>query len=195
MTMNPSLLRYWKWFFRGIDDKPGYRKIVNRWIFLHLGIGLGLASVAKMDIAAIGGTALLPLAGVLVGLSFAWAGNALTLMQTSEIEKLAENRKGGLPEYVYTFQTAILVIMVCLICWGLACLGVFDTMFPKTLDGGLSRTIGNDMGNFVIKTALFALSSLALRECWHVVLGSQLLLIIRREIKRNNAKDPENGGK
>ena len=123
---------------------------------------------------------LLPLAGILIGLSFAWAGNAQALMQSKEIEDLSEHHEGGFVEYVFTYQTAILAILFTLVFWGLAGLNVFDKWLPK-----------DDYPKiyFVIKTMLFTLSSLTIRECWHVVMGAQWMLLIQKEIrKRQNKK-------
>ena len=119
-------------------------------------------------------TVLLPLAGILVGLSFAWAGNAQALMQSSEMEELSTHHQGGFVEYVYIYQTAILTILVTLVFWGLAGLQIFDIQWP---------TIKKPILYFALKTFLFTLSSLTLRECWHVVIGAQWMLLAQKAIK------------
>ncbi len=110
----------------------------------------------------------------MVGLSFAWAGNAQALMQTPEIEKLSIYHPGGFVEYVYTYQTAILAILVTLAFWGLAGLRVFDCVWPSPFQPRLY---------FAVRLFLFTLCSLTLRECWHVVMAAQLMLVLRKKIR------------
>lgn len=112
--MKNNLLDYWRWFLKGSGGKAGYRRILNRWILSHIGIGFIISYLANIDLATSANTVLLPLAGILIGLSFAWAGNAQALMQSSEIEELSTHHEGGFVEYVYTYQTAILVILATL---------------------------------------------------------------------------------
>jgi hypothetical protein len=38
-------------------------------------------------------------------------------------------------------------------------------------------------------TALYGLASLTLRECWHVVRGAQMLMMVQRSIRRMNRRD------
>lgn len=167
--------QYWKWFFFGIDaSKSGLLSLFDRWIFLHLIIAVALMALIETSIKNAASTVLLPLASIFIGLSFAWAGNAQALMQTDEITELSDYLQGGLPIYAYKFQTAILVILITLSAWGLGGLGVFEnTIF-------LNTKIQNS-----IEITLYFLASFTLRECWHVVLGSQVMLIMRYNIKRN----------
>lgn len=170
-------LNYWHWFLNGSGGKPGYRRIVNKWILFHLAIGIVLSILIKNDLATSANTVLLPLAGILIGLSFAWAGNAQALMQSKEIEELSEHHEGGFVEYVFTYQTAILTILLTLVFWGLAGLNVFDKWISKDYCPKLY---------FVVKAMLFTLSSLTIRECWHVVMGAQWMLLIQKEIKKKH---------
>ncbi|HET7212841.1 MAG TPA: hypothetical protein VFL79_04595 [Terriglobia bacterium] len=167
-------LGYWHWFSEGSGGKPGFRRLLNSWAAVHIAIGFLVALLVKLNLTACADTVLLPLAGILVALSFAWVGNAHALMQTPEIEELAKHHRGGFIEYAYVFQTAILAILGALIAWGLAGLSVFDDRWPTT---------SHPLTYLLVKTSLFALCSLTIRECWHVVLGSQLMLIVRRHVK------------
>jgi len=121
---------------------------------------------------------LLPLASVFVGLSFAWAGNAQALLQTTEIEEITAKHAGGIRNYVFTFLAAILTILVTLVLWGIAGLGLFDKQWPTPIHPKLY---------FVVGTILYSTASLTLRECWQVVIGAQLLLLTRKDVK--DAKD------
>ena len=167
-------LNYWHWFLKGSGGKRGFRRVFNIWILFHLFIGIILSLIISGNLDDIANTVLLPLIGVFIGLSFAWAGNAQALMQSSEIEELAEYHEGGFVDYVFVYQTAILVILFTLIIWALAGLSVFES----------KRLIEeNNYIYFIIKVILFAFCSLTLRECWHVVLGAQWMLLTQRKIK------------
>ena len=176
-------LNYWHWLFRGSGGKPGIGRLFNWWLVIHLAIGLSMACVVPLTLKDCANAVLLPLVGVIIGLSFAWGGNVQALLQTSEIEDLADHRDGGLPEYVFTYQTAILVLFITLVAFGLAGLDVFDGVWPRN---------PTSIPYCAIKTGCFFLSSIALRECWHVVLGAQLMLIMRSKIRRARETEKPN---
>lgn len=169
---------FWLWFFRG-TPRPGWRKFVDKWLIVHSAVGLLFAYLVPNDLQTAASTVLLPLVGVLIGLSFAWAGNAQALLQTDEIEQLAERHTGGFEEYAYTYQAAILVILTSVVLWGVAGLAVFDLPCPWDC---------SNLPYFSIKTFLYFFSSLTLRECWHVVLGAQMMLLTRRTIRRSRGQ-------
>lgn len=173
--MATTSMSYWRWFFLGSGGRAGFRRLVNLWLVVHVAVGAGLVWLVDVDLQTAGRTVLLPLAGIFIGLAFAWGGNAQALLQTDEMEEMAEHHEGGFAEYVFTYQTAILVILVTLVLWGLAGLKVFDGVWP---------TPQNSKAYLVVKGALFAMCSLTLRECWHVVLGAQWMLLARQEIKK-----------
>lgn len=182
--MRSEEISYWYWLFHGSGGKPGYRRLLNKWLLFHFLIGF-LVSLAVSDaLASAANTVLLPLAGIFVGLSFAWVGNAQALLQSAEISKLSDYHAGGYKEYVFVFQTAVLTILVTLIIWGLAGLRVFDTGWP---------TAAHPKMYLIIKVVLFCFASMTIRECWHVVMGAQMLLLVQKEIKDRggNAKDKE----
>lgn len=173
--MKTKFPNYWSWFFKGTGGKAGIRRIVNKWIFFHLLIGVVMTILVQLDLQKTASAVLLPLAGIFVGLTFAWAGNAQALLRSDEMDKLSDYHGGGFTEYVFTYQTAILTTLVTLSCWGIAGLGIFDTLLPAH---------ANSRQYFVVKTALFTLSSLSFRECWHAVMGAQWMLLMQREIKK-----------
>jgi len=173
--------QFWRWLFFGLQDRPGYRQLVNWWLFLHICVGFAVAQFVGVSIHEAAQTFLLPLAGIFIGLSFAWVGNAQALLQESEIEKIAEHHPDGIRTYVYTFQLAILVILVTLVAWGFAGLKVFDTpMFCKKYV------------QLSIEATLYFLASLTLRECWHVVIGSQLMVLTRHEVRNSHKRGDKN---
>lgn len=152
----------------------------------HLCFGFASAFFLPITLAEAANTVLLPLVGILIGLSFAWAGNAQALLQASEIEEMTQHHPGGFAEYVFTFQTAILAIFITLVVWALAGLKLFDSVWPIARCG---------TAYFLIAMSLYTLSSLTLRECWHVVLGAQWMLMAQHEIKMKRRADSENSSK
>lgn len=164
--------RFWRWFFVGLKARSGLARLANWWLLLHLAVGFSLAylvtpSKTTADIAI---TFLLPLASILVGLSFAWAGNAQAILQTEELETLSKQLPDGIEGYLYNFQSAILIILVTMTLWGLAAIGLFAGC------------------EYTAKIILFALASMTLRECWHVVLASQIMILARYTIRHHEAK-------
>ncbi len=181
--MKPELMNYWFWFLHGTGVRPGYRRILNVYLVIHLILGAIVAFIVPADLTTSANTVLFPFAGIFVGLSFAWAGNAQALLQSSEISSLSEYHEGGFVEYVFVYQTAILIILVTLVAWGIAGLDVFHGLWPTTK---------MPVAYFTVKVILFALCSLTIRECWHVVMGAQWMLIAQREIRLRMSKHDSN---
>jgi hypothetical protein len=169
-------ISFWGWLIKGSGGKSGLRRLADIWMLVHISVGLTLACLIDKPLSDCASSVLLPLAGIIVALSFAWVGNAQALLLTSEMEDVAEKHDGGFVEYVHVYQMAILLILVCLVSWCVAGLSVFDSAWP---------TPKNFFGYFCTKSALFMASSISLRECWHVVLGAQTMLVMQREIKRS----------
>jgi hypothetical protein len=175
-----SKFNYWYWFVKGSGGRPGYQRIINWWMFFHLAVGLIVSFLVPVCIEQAANKVLFPLSSIFIALSFAWAVNAQSLMQSEEICKLSEYHAGGFTEYIFIYQTAVLTILSTLVVWGLAGLGIFDIRWP---------TINNPELYFIIKTILFTMFSITLRECWQVVVGTQILLLVQREIKKHSRKN------
>lgn len=191
--MTNNLPNFWSWFFSGVGASPGYRRVFDRWLLVHILIGLCGATLIGKDLPVVAGAALLPLMAIFVGLTFSWAGNAHSLLQSSEIVQFAQARSGGVAEYIFTFQLSILIILVSVVGWVMPLLGL-----PFVLDGFFQLS---DV-NFVAGWVLYSLLSLSFRSSWHAVLGANMLLLIRakrlaqpvvprqlgNDVARNNAK-------
>ena len=177
-----SIFNFWRWFFAGTVTRAGWHKFLDRWLLFHCAAALLLTYSVPLTIAEAGRAVLLPLVGVLVGLSFAWSGNAQALMQGEEFEQMAEKNLGGFEEYVYTYQMAILTILTTIVAWALAGLGVID---------GPCLVPCPSWSYAAAKFALYFLCSLTIRECWQVILASQYILLARREIRRKRSEKPD----
>ncbi len=167
---------FWKWLIKGTGNGPGVNRFVDWWILFHIAIGAGMSYILPVTLQEAATSLLLPVAGILIGLSFAWGGNAQALLQTEEIEEISSFKKGGFEDYVYTFQSAIFLVLVTLCFWAIAGLGVFDSIWP---------TCSNNFWYRLLVGFIFFLSSMTLRECWHVVLGAQQLLLLRFHMRKN----------
>lgn len=162
---------FWRWF-----ATSGLRSFVDWWLVVHASIGFGLAKVVPQCLSQVAQVAFLPLASILIGLAFAWGGNALAVLQTPEIKKaIGAQGPRAFSEYLFKFQQAILLVLVVLVVWGLLATGVGSSV------GHLSRL---PLVRLIGRAIAFGLTSIAIRECWHVVLGTQSLLIMRHIIER-----------
>lgn len=157
---------FWHWFFHGVAKKPGYRRVANAWGVFHLSVGGFAAFAVDVDFQDLAKSALLPLMAILVGLTFSWAGNVNSIMQTKEVQKFLE-QKGGALEYVFTFQLCILINIAVICAW---CVPLLD--LPYLLPPGSRAIVERAM-----EAVLFAAVSLAVRTGWHAVVGSNMLLL------------------
>jgi hypothetical protein len=167
-----EMTNFWHWFLRGKVGKSGIRQLLwNKWSVFHMGVALLLSFSITEPFSKVAATVLLPLASVFVGLTFAWSSNAQAILQTDEVRSMVEMHEDGMENYIWKYQSCILAIFVALVLWGLSGLGVF----PET---------GKKIITIPIRLLICFFSSLALRECWHVVLGSQYLLLMRIKAKQ-----------
>lgn len=154
-------------------------------MFFHLIIGFGLGFGGQIEAKDAASTILLPLAGIFVGLSFAWIGNTQAILKENEIEELMYRHQDGIEAYVYTYQLAILVILTTLIAWGVAGLGI------SRISSGVCLISVLGVDSFFCKLAtatLFALASATVRECWHIVLSSQMFILSRFKIRNHKQR-------
>ena len=182
-------MNFWKWFLLGANEsssalepaenmkksKPGILAYFDIWLIGHLCVGVILTMIVPINVNEAARSILLPLAGMFIGLTFAWGGNAVSLMQSDEINTLADFNLGGMQVYAFRFQAAILLLLITMVFWGLAGLNVFE---PLLQTDNLSKL------HAAIEAFLYFLISLSLRDCWHVVMGAQSMLLLRRSVKK-----------
>jgi hypothetical protein len=118
-------MNFWKWFFkgnfelgtepRGGKSKPGIYSYLDKWLAFHLLVGIILMVLVPIRVNEAATSILLPLAGIFIGLTFAWGGNAVSLMQSEEINKIADYQNGGLQVYAFKFQSAILILLITMV--------------------------------------------------------------------------------
>lgn len=166
-------LAFWPWFWG-----TGIRSFWDRWLVLHVGIGLALALGVSGALSSIALTVFIPFASVLVGLAFAWGGNAMAVLQTDELHEIGNHplKRDAYRDWVFSYQVAILVIVSVLVVWALAGVGLSDRLAQVVVCWRIPiRMTG--------RAAIFALSSIAVRECWSVVLGAQAMLLAKNRYR------------
>lgn len=163
-------LSFWRWFFKGHEASPGYKSLFNKWVFVHLVFGALLCLTVPSCLQQAAISALLPLSGILIGLTFAWAGNANALLQSQDIKKLSEYSKGGFIEYVFIYQKSILVIIVAIVIWAFAGLGLLD--WPDNYN----------TSNLIIRTVVYSFTSFTLQVCWRTILFVQHTVLMSKMV-------------
>lgn len=92
--------RFWNWLFYGAGQKRGLCQFWNLWLVAHIAAGLFLAFSVQVEVSEAAKTILLPLAGIFIGLSFAWIGGSQALLQRRAIEQMTEQHEGQMEVYL-----------------------------------------------------------------------------------------------
>lgn len=142
-------------------------------MFLHVLVGVLGASFINRELADVAQATLLPLMAIFVGLTFSWAGNSHSLLQSNEVIALSRTRSGGIAEYIFTFQLSILVILAAVLFW------IIPSLKLRFILDGTFR-VGDF--NFLAAVLLYAILSLSFRTSWQAVLGANMLLLIRARL-------------
>lgn len=177
------MTKYWSWLLLGKRTKQGERRspgighLINGWLIGHAVIGATLTFVSHKPLDQAAAAVLLPLAGVLIGLTFAWAASAQSILQSEEWEHISKIKP--VEDYVYKYQTCIFIVLSALVFWGIAALGVFDQWRPE----GPQANVIPPLWYHGASWALFASTSTAIRQCWQVVMAAQMSVIMKTEIK------------
>lgn len=165
---------FWHWLIyegdrEAGDSEAGWKRLVDGWLALHLAVGLVMSfALMGADLSKAASAGVLPLAAILFALAFGWVGNALSMLTSSSFKLAARQRRGGVKEYAYTYQLAVLTALITISCWGIVALGAVDR-FSKPLEVAFG---------FI----LFSLASLTVRECWQVIYAAHRSLIAADEI-------------
>jgi len=167
------ILNFWTWLFIGDTsvgiNRPGYRRVVNIWIFLHIAIGIVLSGISIDSPSETARLLIIPLSSSLVALTFAWSGNVSSILLSQELVDLLKKNDSSFYDINYTFQLASLVILVTICVWGITAFKIFDHL--------------SNVPVLIVKTFCFSLTSCAIREGWHVILGVSSLTVLRRNAR------------
>lgn len=189
MTTRKSDYDRWfgHWFLKGVNGgRPGHEYYWRWGLLVDVLVGGSIMFLSPVAIGDAARVFLLPVAGIMIGLTFAWVGNANAVLQTPEIEGVARRMRGGLEAIIWEFQLAVLILLIVAVMWGLASVDVFDETWPTPARSYLYNTV---------EATLYAASSLALRACWRVVRDAQNLFVtrhrLREELRKRGAGERE----
>jgi hypothetical protein len=172
MTQAPSKLpstafNFWNWLI-----KIGLFQFLDKWLIFHLIIGFLFQHFLKMPLYELAWKLIIPFAAILVAIVFAWSGNISTLLQTKEMDLFRRrNNFDTYINYIFNFQLVALVNLTLIILWSLLGLDPFHGIKIQYSIYAIGRTL------------VFAFTSLAVRECWTMILRLQLHLIQNTLIK------------
>lgn len=184
-----------RWFFHGYDGSPkGYQRIFSgrkniKWLIIHLATGFLLSELVDSPMKEVARVVLLPLIAVIIGLTFAWAGNAQGFFQSKEIIEISKNKAGGYIDYIFVYQLSIFIVLLCSIMWSLLALdykeiNLFGQLFhPKYLPFQLRQ---------LVKVFIYTITGITLREAWSVIQGVHYFLIARNIMFEENEKNKTN---
>lgn len=159
-----------RWLLKGSNGvAPGWKCLTPGWPW-HLSVALSLPFAVQKNPSEIASSILLPLVGALIGLTFAWAGNANALLQTDEFQLVRRTAKVGIEEYVNYYQLVILIVLATCVGWGIVGLGPFGESKHYVWINRLALF------------PLFFLTSLAIRESYFVVDFARQKLIAREMV-------------
>lgn len=166
---------FWHWFASGEGEgSSGYTYYMDWGLTVDAVLGLGLMYLSPIPLAEAARTFLLPVVGIMIGISFAWVANANAILHTPEIEGVARRMRGGLVGVVWEFQLAVLLLLMILVLWGLASLRIFDITWP---------TPGRYVWYSVTEVVLYGSASFAVRVCWRIVRDVQNLFVTRHRVR------------
>lgn len=191
--MEKNRINFTSWILKGYENsKPGYKRVFNAWLILHICIGFLLAFLIETPIQKVSQTILLPMMGVLIGLTFAWAGNAQGFIQSREIIALSKNKPGGYIDYIFTYQLSILIVLVCSGLWGLAAIDFREIVVG---DQTIHLKYLPETAKLIIKAILYFILSVAIHESWSVIKGVHYFLIVKNKVYEVKEQQKENKNK
>lgn len=175
---------FWHWLIIGdrsssrshevASKSPGIYKLFNVWSIIYICIAIYITNTFVIELKVLAASMLLPAAGLFIGVAFAWGGNAHAILQTKEIEELAQYKDGGFEDYAYTFQLSMLIVLLTITLWTLAGIGIFENLPSPYIQ--------------YVTIFILSLSAIAIRECWHIIVGSTELLIMKYYVRIHKKK-------
>ncbi|WP_100258991.1 hypothetical protein [Qipengyuania seohaensis] len=174
---------YWSWFSAKSGRKTGYRLLFSRWTLLDLGVAAALTIGLKLNGFEFAQKALFPAASILAGMAFAWTSRASTILNNAEFRDRIIGENNPLSDYVYGFQTSILILFCCVVYIAIMAAGGFSFSF-----------ISDDVSVFISSFWMYFLISITIRECWSVINFTNLLTLLD-DHTRDRPTDKDGHGK
>lgn len=172
--VDPRLIRqtrreynFWFWLIAPESARGGRKRWLNWLLVAHGLIGFAFASIFRGNLPECARSVILPLAGVLVGLTFAWSATAIGIINSKEFRRIMVNSRTGVRGTANYYQLAILVALSSTVLWAIAGLGPYET--PSWVALRTARAAS--------ATFLFAFTSFAITECWSAINLTRLTLL------------------
>ena len=176
-------MKYWKWFFF-----KGYKSIANRWLVLHLFVGILLGFLSNNNLNDIAIAVIFPASGMLLSVCMAWSGAFTALINSKEIiilkSKIKEVDKDV--RYIYNYQTSVLILLITATAW--AIIAIIGDSIKIAI---IYHCYYEEQTFLIIKTALFTMSSIAIRETWGITNYANALQVAKTKIADINEKKQE----
>lgn len=162
-------LNFKHWFLHGNGHKPGYTRLLDNRSIIDFCIGIVVVILVSTSLKEAAVAVLFPLTGVLVGVCASWAGPAQEVLTSKEMLPFLKEHQGGICEYFLILQTVVFVMLLSIVMWGLAGIGLFEGLNSPKLDG--AKFI-----YYIISSFLYAILSLSIRTCWEAVLYTHYIM-------------------
>lgn len=172
---------FWPWLvLRDRDGDRGLSNVANRWLLIHIFIGLALGAYFDIDTKEMASKIAIPSAAILVGLSFAWAGRSASIFQDKSFSEFIIKNGAPVEGYIYSFQLAILIVLTFI---GVVAVIFLGGVFPSTGDFLVDERIN--------RSIIIALGSLSVRECWGTILFVNKLTLQYYAVREAELNRPE----
>lgn len=169
-----QIIGFWTWLIKvDRDGDRGLSNIINKSLIVHIAVGLIFSTLIKAHPQAIAKSVALPGSGILIGLAFGWAGRSSSLLQDKSFAKFVLNH-GASPEgYVYSFQLAILSVLI------------FISVSILIIMGGFGVGFCNEnLNNYIDRFLIFTLGSISIRESWGIIYFVNKMTLMFYEVKK-----------
>lgn len=167
MTEDDLTLTFGRWLWAGSGGRRGISRVVNFWMLLHLLVGSLIALAISAPLSRTSQSCLLPAFSILIGLTFAWIGNAQGLLQTKAIRLLGKETQGGLIDFIFAYQLNVLILLVAISIFAIASLSPFEQ---------LKLPVFHPKIYFSAKALFYSTASLTVGTAWSTINGSHALL-------------------
>ena len=160
-----ELLYFWKWFFHGISElTPGYRRILNKFLFMHFIFGMFIAWIVPISSLEAAEKILFPLSGILIGVSCAWSGTIQAMIRSENIQHIERFKAGGVFEYSFCYLLALFISIMTICFWGLAGIGFFSSLGLRLGSYEYAEKV-----SIIFRALLYGLTSLSIRNTWQIM--------------------------
>ncbi len=171
---------FWHWFFYWKKSKPGYKRVISRWLCIDIIISIFVAYFIGVSFEDIAKYTLLPLCSVFIGVAVSATSIGHSIVTSKEIRELAKHNRGGLEDYVYSYYIAILFLLISICYWGLIAL----EMIPSNVIIIQTSCLFISVKELFLIPGLI-LISLSIRLSWTTLISVAIFIFASQHIKEH----------